>query len=183
MLFLLAQPLPIVPEVDKPFMSGEGERRQSRICRSAIRRKKFPTQGRGYSIGIPKNLYVYHFRCFPCLFRSPLEFVNLTPTLLNFSKLHVSLKDLALEWTCMASWKTRVKLLQVAFVRLSGKTSKQSGPPPFEGVVWVIFKNIHPANWFQGEKMLQENTWPKKILKNKTASGYRPGGGGGGGLP
>lgn len=56
MLFLLAQPLPIVPEVDKPFMSGEGERRQSRICRSTIRRKKFPTQGRGYSIGIPKNL-------------------------------------------------------------------------------------------------------------------------------
>ena len=27
MLFFLAQPLPIVPEVDKPFMSGEGERR------------------------------------------------------------------------------------------------------------------------------------------------------------
>ena len=27
LLFFLAQPLPIVPEVDKPFMSGEGERR------------------------------------------------------------------------------------------------------------------------------------------------------------
>lgn len=34
-LFFLAQPLPIVPEVDKPFMSGEGERR-TRICRSAF---------------------------------------------------------------------------------------------------------------------------------------------------
>ena len=62
----------------------------------SIHRKKFPTQGRGNSIGIPKNLYVCHFRCFPCLIRSPLEFLNPTPTLLNL-KLLVSLKDLALE--------------------------------------------------------------------------------------
>ena len=98
MLFFLGQPLPIVPEMDKPFMSGEGERRNQegtdQKLSFSIHRKKFPTHGRGNNIGIPKNLYVYQFRCIPCLFRSPLEFLNPTPTLLKL-KLDVSLNELA----------------------------------------------------------------------------------------
>ena len=97
MLFFLAQPLPIVPEVEKIFYERErGKGGTDQDLSFSIHRKKFPTQGRGNSIGIPKNLYVCHFRCFPCLIRSPLEFLNPTPTLLNL-KLLVSLKDLALE--------------------------------------------------------------------------------------
>jgi len=80
MLFFLAQPLHIVPEVEKTFYErGGGKRGTDQNLSFSIHRKKFPTQGRGNSIGIPKNLYVYHFRCFPCLFGSPHEFVNPTP--------------------------------------------------------------------------------------------------------
>ena len=130
---ILAQPLPIVPEVEKIFYERErGKGGTDQNLSFSIHRKKFPTQGRGNSIGIPKNLYVCHFRCFPCLIRSPLEFLNPTPTLLNL-KLLVSLKDLALEWTCMASW--------LACACLSKKHQSK-----------VILKNIYPANWFQGGK-------------------------------
>ena len=73
--------------------------------------------------------------------------------------------------------KSARKLLQVLCVCLSEKTSKQSGPPPFEGLVWVILKNIHPANWFQGEKMLQGNTWQNKFWKIKQPLGTEGGGG------
>lgn len=92
MLFFLAQPLPIVPET---FYDWRGRGKDPGCC-SALVEKNLPTQGRGNNIGIPKNLYVYHFICFPRLFPSPLEFVNLNPTRLNL-KLLVSLKNLALE--------------------------------------------------------------------------------------
>ena len=94
--FFLAQPLPIVPEVEKIFydLRGRGKGGTDQNLSFSIHRKKFPTQGRGNSIGIPKNLYVCHFRCFPCLTRSPLEFLKPTPNLLNL-KLLVSLKNLA----------------------------------------------------------------------------------------
>ena len=73
MLFFLAQPLPIVPEVEKTFYGwGRGKGGTDRNLSFNIRRKKFPTHGRGNNICIPKNLYVYHFRCFPCLFPVPL---------------------------------------------------------------------------------------------------------------
>ena len=52
-------------------------------------------QGRGNSIGIPKNPYVFHFRYLSCLFRSRLEFVNPIPP--PIKRMLVSLKDLALE--------------------------------------------------------------------------------------
>ena len=73
--------------------------------------------------------------------------------------------------------KSARKLLQVLCVCLSEKTSKQSGPPPFEGLVWVILKNIHLANWFQRGKMLQGNTWQNKFWKIKQPLGTGPGGG------
>ena len=123
--------LPIVPEVDKPFMSGEGERRNG--PESVVRRKNLPTQGRGNSIGIPKSLQVYHFRCFPCLFHSPLEFVNPTPPPIKL-KIACVLKRPCPWMNLHGFLKNARKLLQVACVCLSERTSKQSGRLPFEGV-------------------------------------------------
>ena len=166
MLFFLAQPLPIVPEVDKPFMSGEGERRkQSRICRSAFVEKNSRLRVEEIALAflrirmsIISDAFHVYFALLLNLWTPPLPRLNL--------RMLVSLKDLALEWTCMASWKTRVncyKLRAFAF------------PTTFfwgGGVVWVILKNIYPANWFQGGKNSCKEIPGKKILKNKTTSGY-----------
>ena len=78
-------------------------------------------QGRGNSIGIPKNPYVFHFRYLSCLFRSRLKFVNPIPP--PIKRMLVSLKDLALEWTCMASWKTRVNCYNWPKAKLKTKKS------------------------------------------------------------
>ena len=159
------------------LLAGKGKGGTDQNLSFSIRTKKFPTQGRGNSIGIPKSLHVYHFRCFPCLFHSPLEFVNPTPPPI---KLKIAcVLERPCPWMNLHSFlKNARKLLQVACVCLSERTSKQSGPLPFEGVGGMgDFKlKIYPANWFQGGKILAGNTWPKKFWKIKQPLGTGPGG-------
>ena len=152
MLFFLAQPLPIVHEVNKPFMSGEGERR-TRICRSAFVEENSRLRVEEIALEFLRVYMSIISWCFPCLFHSPLEFANPTPPPIILKIACVL--ERPCPWMNLHGFlKNARKLLQVACVCLSERTSKQSGRLPFEGVGDMgDFKlNIYPANWFQGEK-------------------------------
>ena len=102
---------------------------------------------------------------------SPLEFVNPTPTLLNL-KLLVSLKDLALEWTCMASWKARVNCYKFCVFAFPRKHQSKGAHHLLRG--WYgDFKIYTSCELISRWKNVARKYLAKQILKNKTTSGYR----------
>ena len=142
---------------------AKGKEERTRICRSAFVEKNSWLRVEEISLAflrirmsIISDAFHVYFALLLNLWTPPLPRLNL--------RMLVSLKDLAPEWTCMASWKTRVNCYQMC-VCLSDHL--------LGWVVWVILKNIYPANWFQGGKNSCKEIPGKKILKNKTTSGYR----------
>ena len=185
MLFFLAQPLPIVPEVENLLWAGtgagsrrgRGKEERTRICRSAFVEKNARLRVEEIALGFLR-VYMsmisdaFHV-CFTLLLNlwtPPLPRLNL--------KLLVSLKDLALEWTCMASWKTRVNCYKLRVFALPRKHQSKVADYLLRGwVVWVILNWIYILQTdFKGEKFLQGNTWPKKFWKIKQPLGTGPGG-------
>ena len=144
MLFFLAQPLPIVPEVDKPFMSaGRGKEERTRICRSAFVEKNSRLRVEEIALGflrvymsIISDAFHVCFTLLLNLWTPPLPRLNL--------KLLVSLKDLALEWTCMASWKTRVNCYKLRVFAFPREHQSKVADYLLRGwVVWVILNWIY----------------------------------------
>ena len=170
MLFFLAQPLPI--------MSGEGEKEErTRICRSAFVQKNSPLRVEEIALGflrvymsIISDAFHVCFTLLLNLWTPPLSRLNL--------KLLVSLKNLALEWTCKASWKTLVNCYKLSVFAFPREHQSKVAHYLLRGwVVWVILNWIYILQTdFKGEKFLQGNTWPKKFWKIKQPLGTGPGG-------
>ena len=171
----------------KPFMSGDrsligswrgrGKEERTRICRSAFVQKNSPLRVEEIALGflrvymsIISDAFHVCFTLLLNLWTPPLSRLNL--------KLLVSLKNLALEWTCKASWKTLVNCYKLSVFAFPREHQSKVAHYLLRGwVVWVILNWIYILQTdFKGEKFLQGNTWPKKFWKIKQPLGTGPGG-------